>query len=256
LTHEESQGHFPTGGSSLSTPKVGDPDLGFGAAQTGGWFFNILPYMEQQTLHDMGAGRNAMAKKPLFAQREQTPLAVMNCPSRRPPLARPFIYPSHQPSNCATLTIAAKVDYACNAGDLLSPEGTTPNTGIVFHQSTIRPADITDGLSNTYLVGDKSLCPDYYESGQSGGDDDTAYFEANCDVLRSTYPGTTSNPLAPAQDQPGVDACYSFGSAHAGAFNMAMCDGSVLAVSYSIDLETHRCLGNRQDGKVIDGSKL
>jgi len=26
-------------------------------------------------------------------------------------------------------------------------------------------------------------------------------------------------------------------------------------MSYSIDAETHRCLGNRNDGKTIDGKK-
>jgi hypothetical protein len=37
---------------------------------------------------------------------------------------------------------------------------------------------------------------------------------------------------------------------------MSFCDGSVRSISYDIDAETHRCLGNRKDGKTIDGSKL
>ena len=37
---------------------------------------------------------------------------------------------------------------------------------------------------------------------------------------------------------------------------MALCDSSVRMVHYSIDAETHRCLGNRNDGYAIDGSKF
>ena len=41
------------------------------------------------------------------------------------------------------------------------------------------------------------------------------------------------------------------GSAHDAGFFMALCDGSVRMVHYSIDAETHRRLGNRKDGLAI-----
>ena len=47
-----------------------------------------------------------------------------------------------------------------------------------------------------------------------------------------------------------------FGSAHAGGFNMSLCDGSVRSISYSIDAEVHRRLGDRKDGEAIDSSKF
>jgi prepilin-type processing-associated H-X9-DG protein len=43
----------------------------------------------------------------------------------------------------------------------------------------------------------------------------------------------------------------SFGSAHAGAFNVAFCDGSVRSLSYDINPEVYRRLGNRKDGQTI-----
>ena len=57
----------------------------------------------------------------------------------------------------------------------------------------------------------------------------------------------------PFQDRSGYPNDYSFGSAHSSGFNMVFCDGSVHSIGYSIDVEVHRCLANRKDGKAIDG---
>ncbi len=37
---------------------------------------------------------------------------------------------------------------------------------------------------------------------------------------------------------------------------MGLCSGSVQMISFTIDVETHRRLGNRKDGMAIDGKKL
>jgi len=110
-------------------------------------------------------------------------------------------------------------------------------------------ANIRDGTSNTYLVGEKYLNPDTYATAGDYGDDEPAMGADDLDLNRWTY-------YAPAQDTPSVANCYSFGSAHAAGFNMALCDGSVRSISYSIDAETHLYLGARSDGEPIDGSKL
>ena len=49
---------------------------------------------------------------------------------------------------------------------------------------------------------------------------------------------------------------YDFGSAHANGLNMAMCDGSVRAISYTIDPTVHLDLANRHNQQIIDANKF
>ncbi len=69
-------------------------------------------------------------------------------------------------------------------------------------------------------------------------------------------PPATPTYVPPAQDVSGNSTWYPFGSAHAIGCYIAFCDGSVQFISYSIDAETHRRLGNRHDGLPVDGKKF
>ncbi len=48
---------------------------------------------------------------------------------------------------------------------------------------------------------------------------------------------------------------FRFGSAHAGGFNMAFCDGSVHTILYEIDPTVHAMLSDRQDGLTVDSTQ-
>jgi len=54
LNHEAAHKHFPSAG--LGGKWTGDPNWGFGRKQPGGWLYNILPYIEEQQIHDIGFG--------------------------------------------------------------------------------------------------------------------------------------------------------------------------------------------------------
>jgi len=268
LNHEQQQGHFPTGG--WGPYWSGDPARGFGRSQPGGWLYNILPFMEQTALHDLGESRPANEKHALTAQRVTTPLAELFCPTRR--AAKPYRN-TVQIYECDPVSVAARNDYAVNAGDQDDPEppsypaslaqGDSPAynwpspvnwTGVCFQRSMIRSADVSDGLSNTYLAGEKFLQIDHYESGACGGDNENCFTGVNNDQTRIVNPAI---PLM--EDQYGTTLHpnrHAFGSAHASGFHMALCDGSVHMVSYTIDPEVHRRLGNRHDGLTIDAKQF
>jgi prepilin-type processing-associated H-X9-DG protein len=120
------------------------------------------------------------------------------------------------------------------------------HTGISFAFSEVRLAQITDGTSKTYMIGEKYLMAEKYTTGDAYGDDQTLYCGPNTDLMRSTHPTIGG----PRQDQPGLEIAV-FGSAHATGCNFAMCDGSVHTIAYDIDPETHRRFGNRQDGQAV-----
>ena len=291
--HHDSQKFFPSGGWAHSF--VGDPDEGFGASQPGGWNYSALPYMELASLHDIGRGVKVVdgatnaAKKKTAAQMMQIPVPEFMCPSRgRNVVAQSCCAPVN--SDWSTEMAVAKSDYAANYGDnnfgssrpecgmlvynLTSPSlpgnvvagrmftwpRTDQITGVAFSRSEVTIAQVADGTSNTYAVGEKYINPLSYEDSTDGGNDWSAYSGAQDDTLRTTmYLPNNSPPLVstPLQDNPQAGTFNNiFGSVHAGGTMFTMCDSSVQFVSFDVSPEVHRCLGNRDDGQAVSVTSL
>jgi len=282
IQHAETHGHLPTAGWWGSW--VGDPDRGFDQRQPGGWIYNILPFIEEQQVRDMGTGLNANQKLAVFQQRESIAISFMNCPTRRAAIPYPNGVPQ-TPFNSRKALTHARSDYAANAGDIEDLEEVCfdivpatfaqadsgnngkwpPNpldeqfkddltglpvlNGTAYCGGTIKLNAVTDGLSKTYIVGERHLNPDQYETGLDHGDDWSMWSGYQDDTCRSTYfPPDEPEKGGPLQDTPGAEEQQRFGSAHAGGCNMAFGDGSVQFIAYDIDPEVHRQNGNRLDG--------
>jgi prepilin-type N-terminal cleavage/methylation domain-containing protein/prepilin-type processing-associated H-X9-DG protein len=263
------------------------PDRGFGKDQPGSWMYSLLPYVEQDAVCRLGAGvgRTNETSPTLLAgnkQRLGTPLGVFYCPSRRAAVAYPYgsnfasVSFVTKPNLCDTLAAGARTDYAINGGEVFDPgmndggpnnladadNGSyafpkPTNSGIAWVHNNYTLTDITDGSSNTYMIGEKYLAPDHYATGESEGDVMGPYVPGNRDNMRwGAMSQNAAGTLSPRQDTPSLFDTYNFGSAHANTFNMALCDGSVVSISYSIDGTIHRRLCNRKDGEVVDNSKF
>ncbi len=288
LQHDQAQGFLPSGGYGWNW--AGDPDRGFGRRQPGGWHYNILPYMDQQALHDQGSDpANDITFSTLklngITATMQTPLPAFTCPTRHQVMVFPYTHGNafFDSNNPPTI---ARSDYAANAGDVnptipegpgsLSAQAATVGsitqdsltaTGVSYCQSEVRIAQITDGASNTYLVGERYMDPDNYLNGSECANDQGWNQGYDYDTFRWTgmAPNSTSptqalytpSPNPPMPDTPGIGGCDSaFGSNHNDVFSMSFCDGSVRPVTFGISPALHQVLGNRQDAQPANTSQF
>lgn len=270
IEHENVHGHLPTAGWWGSW--VGEPDRGYDIRQPGGWIFNILPFIEQQEIRDLGQGLPNNPRWAAFQRRDALSISYFNCPSRRASMPYPN-GSNHTPINSRLSPLHARADYAANAGDIESleeqcgniyppsvaaintpkdgwPPATKDFTGIAYCGAAVKVSMITDGVSKTYLLGERYINPDHYETGLDHGDDWSMWSGYQDDICRSTFydaakPGVVR---VPAQDTPGVEGFEIFGSTHPSGCNMAFGDGAVQLVAYDIDAEVHRRNGHRGDG--------
>ena len=275
LAHEEKMGFLPAGG--WGSAWVGDPDRGFGDKQPGGFFYNILPFLGQEMLHDLGKGRPAAEKMNNARMLCQTPIAVFDCPARR----KLGLLPLHgtAPHNVSAPTDATKGwfhgDYVTNAGSVivlwkegpasikegdagqgfLAPTEIVKCNGINFQRSKVTAAQVSDGLSNTYLAGEKFLNAGQYASGADPRDESPVFSGADVD-LHAWADGTPATQPAQDRELPPGTRTYNFGSAHPGGFNVVFCDGAARHISYTIDGKIHSALASRADGTLVDFNKV
>lgn len=115
--------------------------------------------------------------------------------------------------------------------------------GILHRMSRITPALVSDGLSNTYLIGEKYVAANRYAGGSDAGDNRVLYAGYSSSNVRWAY-----DP--PAQDQAGVSRPNVFGSPHRAGWNVSFTDGSVRTMGFDVDTAIHAGLSARADGRI------
>lgn len=206
------------------------------------WAYHILPYIEQQTVYEQTS--NTVVR--------QTAIKIYYCPSRRQ--ARTY---TNNSGNAL-----AKNDYAGNAGSNVSVSN---STGVVIRTglATVRLVDVTDGTSNTIMVGEKRMKMD--QLGTHTGDNESYAnpgFERDIVRASNTDPDTGTswgpNPdirqtkIPPFTSSNFDDGLRQFGSSHTSGCMFVLCDGSVRTVRFNPDRNSFRALTTKSGGEVLN----
>jgi prepilin-type processing-associated H-X9-DG protein len=255
------------------------------------WFVLIMPYIEQENISKLWTF-TALYSSTTNAPGRALQVKTYYCPSRRQPAdgqvsRQEDVRPGDNgppPDFTGPFTDArffgtnnppgALGDYAANSGScrVYPPDGPSVDwSGLrangVLIQGTINATtgefrsntafrQITDGLSNTFLAGEKHVPLNMFGRAKVG--DGSIY-----NGVWTTYSGRLAGPDDPPAQSPRDvtpslfgDAFYArkFGSYHPGVCQFVMCDGSVRVVPINIDLNNYRRLAVRWDGEVVAGN--
>jgi prepilin-type processing-associated H-X9-DG protein len=246
-----------------------------------GWIVDILPQLEQQAAYTRlmtaikrdkafgvkatrGLGLGAMDVRDIIAAQ----LPVLTCPSDES--AQPTLNLWYWDDNGANDIPTATTSYkGCIGDSLLTPGNSDPcstavdppatlltgspnvhstvsNNGLFQRTSIIRPISlkmVTDGVSNTFMVGEGVVSQDFHSAAYfADGDFATASLPLNFFII-----GVDESELR-------VALWYKtrgYKSLHPGGAQIAMGDGSVHFINESIDTATYRGLSTRDGGEAV-----
>lgn len=171
----------------------------------------------------------------------KTPISVFLCPARR---STATISETYTSGSSSTEGICG--DYGVNYGSGTS--STTGNDGAFRWNSGndrgVKIAEITDGTSNTLLVGEKHVRPEDF--GKYAMDDFCIYIS-----LPWPTSGRKAGPNFPLALGTFDTPAGQFGSAHSGVVQFAFGDGRVVGLRTSIPGSTLGLLAARDDGQVL-----
>ena len=246
----------PGGGGNNGSPDPQTRDAGPGWA----WGMLLLPYMEQQPLHDSfnkslpcWNSANAVPARTVLngflcpsASGERSPMKVIN-------------------SSGSVLATFGRSHYVANVGQE-EPWGTTLDDyqsvadGPLYRNSPTRTADVTDGLSNTVFLGEHhpvlssktwvgvvpgaAVCPT------------PRYAFSDCDhaaTLVQVHSGPASDEVPRVIHPPNSPLCHvcQMFAQHPGGCQVLLGDGSVRFVSEYINQLTWAALASRAMGEVV-----
>jgi len=234
------------------------------------WGTMLLPYIDQTPLYQSIAAGNGFNSPWISATNTAGDLHVNDVLARTPLSA--FLCPSDPAGRTnARMYDYATSNYVGNCGHLFDPNMTLAadqkHAGPFLLNISIAFAKITDGLSNTVLLGERKTV------GESGGTQ-PSYFGSvwigpiSSAAPNNVFPRGASNGWAATSvgrwlslvTAPMRHDSYflnqpthgqSFSSMHTGGAHFLLGDGGVRFISENVDRTLYRSLGGYSDGEII-----
>jgi prepilin-type N-terminal cleavage/methylation domain-containing protein len=235
------------------------------------WAVLLLPYLEQDNAYRLWDLERRYFEQPNPGGGPTDPTArhvkTYFCPSRRGVPQTPN-WPETSINTSLPERPGAQSDYACVGENeetvnalaralvtasqppmpwtalVTSP----PGTRILAWQSQTTLASITDGTSNTVLLGEKHIVPLNPRPVGDGSVYSSSNFINYKRLLGFGYP-LVSHPSDGLTAAPAT--YWRFGGPHPGVVMFVLCDGSVRAIKRSTDDQTLGRLARRADGEVV-----
>jgi prepilin-type N-terminal cleavage/methylation domain-containing protein len=212
------------------------------------WAALLLPYLEQQPLAD-AINYRLPVEAPSMQDQRSIELKMFTCPSDRyTGLFDVHWYGGFKLAQAATNSYAACYGF----GDTLATHPEAGN-GIFFRNSKIRFADITDGTSNTIMIGERGafFTQTPWAGVMTGG---TARTTPGAPVYVSIVEPSTVMALARVArktlNSPYSEP-YDFFSPHPATCAFAFADGSVHPLKFDTELEVLQALATRAGAESV-----
>jgi prepilin-type N-terminal cleavage/methylation domain-containing protein len=260
INHHDTRGQFPPGSSN----DLEQPQPGASKSYTAlSWVPFILPYMELQSVQSLVDMKQAWFRPVNYDRAFKTPLPQFSCPSQEPSQLTfvtkpgstdpPEEFANLQPHYMGVMGAKDACPYNASAKApestyTLAPADAAPNcgqggaavNGVIYVASKVKSKDITDGLSNTFLVGEASWDVGPQRPWLVGFSSNTQVAGHFTYVIKNlAYPLNTAYRVYPnppgGQPYPPNDT--SFGSLHPIGAYFALCDGSVHFIREDVDLK-------------------
>ncbi|WP_020467857.1 DUF1559 domain-containing protein [Zavarzinella formosa] len=238
--YHDAYGKFPSGHYSTSN----DGPLIYTT-----WMVQILPYIEQSNLYTQTTTwLNANPNYPWVAANPSIAVVM--------PM---YVCPSNSlPTQCTAAAAGTNTPVALTS--YLGCAGTSSNSpisgdGVLYSDSQVRIADITDGTSTTAVVGERPASADMNWGwwagayGTGGGDGDCVLGSRDVALTASFGAPATAVGLRPGKTTNQADAAHWW-SLHTSGANFLFGDGSIRYLSYAADSVLPQLL-TRAGGEVF-----
>ncbi|AMV19758.1 DUF1559 domain-containing protein [Planctomyces sp. SH-PL14] len=233
----------------------------------GSWHCQILPFIDQGALwnkfiwQESGPGNWDSGSANTVACATFVPTFI--CPSYSGPskLTNQGITDRRPVSYRASTGSKAVADESNDiTGQTVVAFDEVPQDGMFWGCSSVRFADVSDGLSNTIMIGESYTDPQYSKDGQGmdfwqfGSPQTGGWAPGNTSGGEFTeFVGSCNGPIN-ARLQPSVHGAImeaSFGSYHPGGAFFVIGDGSVKFISENIDIVSYQGMGSRAGNERV-----